>query len=113
MGVESLDALVIDIAARIERDLWIDLAQAPPAPSLVRDTCALAAQLRISHESCLRNGTPLLQARAFVDQTDALALKLDVLGGEQRLGRSLLWLQLEEFEKFASALLDLMVACGV
>ncbi len=107
----TMDDALIDIAGKIERDLWIDLAKAPPDAWFVRDVCALAAQLTISQESSRKHGTPLVYAKAFVEQTDALALKVEMLGGKERLSRTLLWLQLEEFEKFAIALLDLMIAC--
>jgi hypothetical protein len=109
----TADEALIDIAGRIERDLWNDLAAVPPESRLVRDICALAAQLTISQESSRIHGTPLVYARAFVEQTDALALKIDMIGGEKRINRSLLWMQFVEFEKFAMALLDLMVSCGL
>ena len=45
-----MDELLRDISETIRSDLWNDIVHAPPDQPLMRDACALAAQLKISGE---------------------------------------------------------------
>jgi len=102
--------LVTDIASEIYRDLWCDVADAPPDRMLARDACELAAQLKISGFLTRRDGTPIEQARAFVNETDGLLDRIEMLGGFQRIGKSVLAGVYSEAAELSDALLDHIVA---
>lgn len=98
--------LLRDISDMVQRDLWRDVAHAPPDQPLMRDTCALAAQLKISGFLTRRDGTPLAQAQVFIVQTDELLHRIEQLGGFQRIGNSFLAVIHCEAAELAAALLD-------
>jgi hypothetical protein len=102
--------LVPALAASIQRDLWNDLVHAPPDQPLMRDTCALAAQLKISGFLTRRDGTALAEAQSFIVATDGLLHRIELLGGFRRVGNSMAATIYLESAKLADALLDCIAA---
>ena len=111
MGVmpETLESLLLSNAATFERDVWNYLVDAPPPPMAVRHLCMLAGQLMIAQSDAKLNGSSALHADGFVLALHELKLGLDWLGGESRLGHSLLWASLSVFDTLERILLDAMV----
>lgn len=87
--------------------MWNDLADAPPDPMLVTDICALVGQALISHECMLQHGTDKRYIVAFLTMHLEITTKIDLIGGQARIGRSLLWQKFEMLDAFEKDLLPL------
>ena len=105
---ETIPAPVVFAAAEFERDIWLYLTDLPPPPMQVHHFCMLASQMVSADIYTKQHGCCALHAVGFINALHELRNGLDSLGGEERLGRSLLWAALPVFDELERALLDVM-----
>ena len=105
---ETVPQAIVLTAAAFERDIWLYLTDAPPPPMQVHHFCMLASQMVSADIYTKQHGCCALHATGFIMALHELRNGLDWLGGEERLGRSLLWAALPVFDELERALLDVM-----
>ena len=101
---------IVQLSRKIEGNLWGALVDAPLDPMLVQDACALAAQLLLTSRYSHEVGTTRDHAAAFINETDNLALRIDALGGLERIADTYLADLYRDAAAFSDMLLDIMVA---
>ena len=105
---ETVPQALVHTADAFERDLWLHLTDVPPPSMQVHHFCMLASQMHSAAAFTRLHGCCALHATGFIQALYELRVGLDWLGGEERLGRSLLWQALPGFDELERALLDVM-----
>lgn len=105
---ETFPQAIASTAAEFETDLWQYLTDIPPPPMQVHHFCMLASQMLSAHIFTREHGCSALHANGFIMALHELRVGLEWLGGEERLGRSLIWKALPKFDELERALLDVM-----
>ena len=105
---ETVPRALVTTAADFERDLWQYLTDVPPPAMSVHHFCMLASQMVSADIYTKQHGCCALHATGFIMALHELRNGLEWLGGEERLGRSLLWAALPVFDELERAMLDVM-----
>jgi hypothetical protein len=105
---DDMDAAIDAIADRTQRDLWGFVVHAPPDPMVMRDLCALSAQLCFTEIFTGRHGCSVQHAKSFVVEADRLSVGVERLGA--CVANSALAAASREADAFAIVMLDMIVA---